>query len=83
LKKLQYPDIWINELEDYRLRVEELGSSNSDNQFILYILNSMTDDYDLQLHMMEKRVTDNSNPLNVNKILDNLNLRFEILTEKQ
>jgi hypothetical protein len=41
------------ELEDYRVRLEELGSSISDSQFILHILSNMTDDNDLQLAMME------------------------------
>jgi hypothetical protein len=79
LKKGQDPDIWITELEDYRMRLEELGSNISDNQFILHILNNMTDDYDLHLVMMENRVTDKSNPLTINEIRDNLNLRFERL----
>jgi hypothetical protein len=83
LKKGQDPDIWITELEDYRMRLEELGSSIPDNQFILHILNNMTGDYDLQLAMMEKRVTDKSNPLTIDEIRDNLNLRFERLNEKQ
>jgi hypothetical protein len=83
LKKGQDPDIWITELEDQRMRLEELGSSVSDNQFILHILNNMTDDYDLQLAMMEKRVTDKSNPLTIDKIRDDLNLIFERLNEKQ
>jgi hypothetical protein len=65
------------------MRLEELGSRTSDNQFILVILNNMTDDYDLQLAMMEKRVTDKSNPLTIDEIRDNLNLRFERLNEKQ
>jgi hypothetical protein len=56
LKKGQDPDIWITELKDYRMRLEELGSRISDNQFILYILNNMTEDYDLQLAMMEKEL---------------------------
>jgi hypothetical protein len=67
-KKGQEPDIWITELEDYRMRLEELVSSISDNQFNLHILNNMTDDYDLQLDMMEKRVTDKSNPLTIDEI---------------
>jgi hypothetical protein len=83
LKKGQDPDIWITELEDYQMRLEELRSSISDNQFILQILNNMTEDYDLQLAMMEKRVTDKSNPLTIDKIRDDLNLRFERLNEKQ
>jgi hypothetical protein len=83
LKKVQDPDIWITELEDYRMRLEELGSSISDNQFILHILNNMTDDYDLRLVMMEKRVTDKSNPLTINEIQDDLNLGIERLNKKQ
>jgi hypothetical protein len=77
LKKGKDPDIWITELEDCQMRLEELGSSISDNQFILHILNNMTVDYDLQLAMMEKRVADKSNPLTIDKIRDNLNLRFK------
>jgi hypothetical protein len=65
------------------MRLEELGSIISDNQFILHILNNMTDDYDLQLTMMEKRVTHKSNPLTIDEIRDNLNLRFKRLNEKQ
>jgi hypothetical protein len=43
----------------------------------------MTEDYDLQLAMMEKRGTDKSNPLTINKIREDLNLRFKRLNEKQ
>jgi hypothetical protein len=52
LKKDQDPDIWITELEDYRMKRNELGSSISENQFILHILNNMTAEYDLHLAMM-------------------------------
>jgi hypothetical protein len=48
----------ITEIEDYRMRLEELVSGISDDKFILHILNNMTDDYDLQLAMMEKRIVD-------------------------
>jgi hypothetical protein len=43
----------------------------------------MTEDYDLQLAMMKKRVTDKSNQLTIDKIRDDLSLRFERLNEKQ
>jgi hypothetical protein len=43
----------------------------------------MTEDHNLQLSMMEKRVTDKSNPLTIDKIRDNLNLRFKRLNEKK
>jgi hypothetical protein len=83
IKEGQDQDIWITELEDYQMRLEELGSNISDNQFILHTLNSMMDDYDLQLAMMEKWVTDNSNPLTIDEIRDDLSLKFERLNEKQ
>jgi len=82
LKKSQDPDVWITELEDYRMKLDELGSSISDNQFILHILNNITDDYELQLAMMEKRLNDKMNPLTVDEIRDDLNLRFERLNIK-
>jgi hypothetical protein len=65
------------------MRLENLGSNISDNQFILNILNNMTDDYDLQLTMMEKRVTDKSNPVTIDEIRDDLILRIEGLNEYQ
>jgi hypothetical protein len=65
------------------MRLEELGSSISDNQFILHVFNNMTGDYDLQHAMTEKRVTDKSNPLTIDKIRDNLNLRLKRLNENQ
>jgi hypothetical protein len=68
LKKEQDPDIWITDLDDYRMRLEELGSSISDHQLILHILNNMTDDNDLQLAMIEKRVTYKSNLLIIDEI---------------
>jgi hypothetical protein len=83
LKKGQDSDIWITELEDYRIKLDELGSSIFDNQFILHILNNMTANYDLQLAMMEKRINNKINPLTVDEIRADLNLRFERLNEKK
>ena len=44
LKKWQDPEVWLSELEDYRMKLEELGSSISDNQFMIHILINMTSD---------------------------------------
>jgi hypothetical protein len=83
LKKGQDPDVWITELKDYRMKLDELGSSISENHFILHILNNMTSNYDLQLAKMEKRINDKINPLTVDEIRADLNLRFERLNEKK
>jgi hypothetical protein len=42
----------------------------------------MTDDYNLKLALMEKIVIDKSNPLIVDEIRDDSNLRFKILTKR-
>jgi hypothetical protein len=83
LKKEQDPDICISQLQDFQIRLEELGWSITDNEFILDILNNMTDDYDLQLEMMKKRDTDKYNPLIIDEIFDDLSLGFERLTKKE
>jgi hypothetical protein len=82
LKKGQDPEIWLTEFEDYQMKLEELGSSITDNQFMIHILNNMTLDYDLQLALMEKHINDKLNPLTVDEIRDDLNLRFERLNMK-
>jgi hypothetical protein len=43
----------------------------------------MTANYVLQLSMMEKRINDKINPLTVDEIRVDLNLRFERLNEKK
>jgi hypothetical protein len=63
LKREQDPDILITKLQDYRMRLKELGSRVSESQFILHILNNMTGDFNSQIAMMDKRVMKKSNPL--------------------
>jgi hypothetical protein len=49
---------------------------------MIHILNNMTSDNDLQLVTIEKRVNDKVNPLTIDEIKDDLNLRFERLNKK-
>ena len=79
LKTGQDPEVWIIELEDLCVRLEDMGSSVSDYQFMIQVLNNLTSDYDLQLALMEKRVGDGENPLTVEEIKTELSLGFERL----
>jgi hypothetical protein len=58
LKKGQDPEIWITELEDYRARLDDMGSSISENQFMIHVLNNVPTEYNLQLALLEKRIGD-------------------------
>jgi hypothetical protein len=68
LKKGQDPEVWIIELEDLRVKLENMGSCITDNQFMIQILNNLTSDYDLQLALMERRVGDADKPLTVEEV---------------
>jgi hypothetical protein len=67
------------ELEDLRIRLEDMGSIISDNQFMIHVLNNLTTDYNLQLALMEKRVGDSEKPLSIEEIKAELGLWFERL----
>jgi gag-polypeptide of LTR copia-type len=82
LKKGENPEVWITELEDLRIRLEDMGSIISDNQFMIHVLNNLTTDYDLQLALMEKRVGDLEKPLSIEEIKADLGLHFERLKGK-
>jgi hypothetical protein len=56
LKKGQDPEIWITELEDLCVNLENMGSCITENQFMTDILNNLTSDYDFELALMERRV---------------------------
>jgi hypothetical protein len=46
--KIMY-EVWITELEDLRVRLDDMGSSILDYQCMSYVLNDLTLNYDLQL----------------------------------
>jgi hypothetical protein len=74
-----HPEVWITELEDLCMRLEDMGSSILDNQFMIHMLNNLTSDYELQFALMEKRVGDTEKPLTIEEIKAELILCFERL----
>jgi hypothetical protein len=60
-----------------------MGSSFSENQFMILILNNLTSVYELQLALMERRVGDDEkNPLTIEEIRGELSLRYERMIMK-
>jgi hypothetical protein len=82
LKKGQDSEVWITELEDLCVKIENMGSCITENQFMIHTLNNLTSDYDLQLALMERRVGDADKPLTVEEFRGEINLRFERLNMK-
>jgi hypothetical protein len=47
---------------------------------MIHVLYNLTIDYGLQMVILEKRIGNKENPLEINKLREELNLRFERLT---
>jgi hypothetical protein len=53
LGKDEDPETWITNLEDPRLILEVMGSFITDDQFMAQVLNSLTNDYEVQMLLLE------------------------------
>ena len=69
-------------MEDLRVKVEVMGSSMTDEQFLIQVLNNLTNDYELQMTLMEKRIGSKTNPLSIDELKEDLNLSYERLSSK-
>jgi gag-polypeptide of LTR copia-type len=65
LGKNEDPELWINNLEGLRIKLEPMGSVMTDDQFIVQVLNSLTSDYKLQMLLLEKQIGNKENPLSI------------------
>jgi hypothetical protein len=74
LGKNEDPEVWINNLEDLRIKLETMGSVITDDQFIVQVLNSLTSDYELQMLLLEKQIGHKDNPLSIEELKEELNL---------
>jgi hypothetical protein len=82
MKKGQDPKVWIVKIEYLLVKLENMCSCITENQFMIHILNNLTSDYDLQLALMERRVGDADKPLTVEEVRRELNLIFVRLNMK-
>jgi hypothetical protein len=57
----------------------EMGSKISDTQFLLHIMNNLTPEYENQINLHEQRIDDDFNPLSIEDLREELNLRYERL----
>jgi hypothetical protein len=69
-------------LEEFFFRLEDMGSSISENQFMIHLLNNLTTFYDLQISLLKKRIRGEDEPLTIEAIRTELSLRFETLSMK-
>jgi hypothetical protein len=56
-----------------------MGSVIKDDQFLVHILNNLSSEYELQVLFMEKKIGASTDPLTVETLREELNLKFERL----
>ena len=81
--KNQDPDLYISYLEDLRIRLAEMKSMMTDDQFIMHILNNLDREYEFQVNLMERRVGAATDPLTLEEVRDELCLRFERMSKQR
>jgi hypothetical protein len=59
-----------------------MGSFMTDDQFMVQVLNSLTNDYELQMLLLEKRIGSKENPLTIDELKEELSPRYERLVMK-
>jgi hypothetical protein len=74
LERGEEPEIWITNLKEIRLKLEDMGSHMTDSQFFVQVLNSLANDYELQMVLMEKRIGNKVNPLTIDELQEDSTL---------
>jgi hypothetical protein len=78
LGKNKDPKIWINSLEDQRVKWEVMGSDMTGEPFLIPVLKSLTGDCKLQMTLMEKYIGNKENLLSIDELKEDLNLRYDM-----
>ena len=83
----KHPDEWMTELESLRNEIDKISVSTkmSDEDFMIHVLNNLTEDYDVVLDGMESRLMLNENDpnkLTIEDVRDKLSGRFDRIRER-
>ena len=62
------PDVWIGKLEDLRIQLEEQGSTMSDMDLMVHILNNLPESYEISVAKLEDRLNNDNDPLTLEEI---------------
>jgi hypothetical protein len=77
LEKREDPEIWITNLEELHLKLEDMESYMTDSRFMRQVLNSRINEYELQMVMMEKRIMNKENTPSIDELREALSLSYE------
>ena len=81
LKSQQDPGKFMTELQNLRMRIAAIDPKKvfDDDRLIGHVLNSLTDDYDVTVNMIEYKMDENPGSVTIGYLQSQLNLRFQRL----
>jgi len=73
------PDVWITQLEDLQVQINaSKPDSLTEDELIEHVLGNLPTVYDIEVHTLRKRLDDLNNPLTIEEVREELNLKFEM-----
>ena len=70
------PNVWISQLEDLWARLKDMNAAILDNDFYVHILNNLPPKYEVQVLKLEERFGSTTNPLTIQDLRNELNLKY-------
>jgi len=64
----QDPKLWIMYLEGLRMKLKDLGSTMTNEDMIVHILNNLTEDYEAQLSKLEEKLGSTTTVLTIDTV---------------
>jgi hypothetical protein len=74
LRNNEDPDAWITTFEEFRMKLDDIASAMTHDQFMIHLVNNLTSKYELQMVILAKRIGNMENHFEVNESLKELNL---------
>jgi len=79
----QDPKAWIMYLEGLRMKLKDLGSTMSDEDLIIHIMNNLMEDYKVQLLKLEEKLGSTMTTLSIDNVKAELCLRYAQMKTKK
>ena len=72
----QDPDEWITKLEVLQADLARMKLPIMDKDLFIHILNNLPKEYDMEVKLLENKLSDTVNPLTLQMIQEELSLRY-------
>jgi hypothetical protein len=77
------PDVWITQLEDLQVQINNSKPDTiTEDDLIEHILGNLPSLYDIEVHALRKRLDQMDDPLTIEEVREELNLKFEMTNRR-